>query len=232
MSTKTLPRIDGLYWALVISATTLGETAGDLISQTLGLGYGGGTIALVAMFVVAMAAECALSRRVGWLYWTVLTLASIGGTTLADWCARTLGLGYPVSACLIGATLVVTLSAWKLWTRSRDLRASFDTAGEVFYWLAILSSSTFGTSIGDLLSKDELDLDGLSMTDTAFGPGFRHMACRRQGLGLATAARRACCLRCWRRWSRWRSSRVSRASAATGPASSSRIRWARRSATS
>ena len=57
MRTKTLPRINGLYWALVISSTTLGETSGDLISQTLGLGYGGGTIVLLSLFVVAMVAE-------------------------------------------------------------------------------------------------------------------------------------------------------------------------------
>lgn len=44
--------MDGLYWALVISSTTLGETAGDLISQTLGLGYGGATaVAGFAYFV-------------------------------------------------------------------------------------------------------------------------------------------------------------------------------------
>ncbi len=33
--------MDGLYCALVISSTMLRETAGDLISQRLGLGYGG-----------------------------------------------------------------------------------------------------------------------------------------------------------------------------------------------
>ena len=85
MRMKTLPRIDGLYWALVISSTTLGETAGDLISQTLGLGYGGGTVVLLALFVAAMVAEVLSPRQHAWLYWTALTLASIGGTTLSDW---------------------------------------------------------------------------------------------------------------------------------------------------
>ncbi|NBV65181.1 MAG: hypothetical protein EBR71_12110 [Planctomycetes bacterium] len=184
MRTKTLPRIDGLYWALVISSTTLGETAGDLISQTLGFGYGGGTIVLLSLFVVAMVAEVLSSQRHAWLYWTTLTLASIGGTTLSDWAARSLGLGYPIATAMIGLSLVATLTGWKLWTHSRDLRAAVDAPGESLYWLAILSSSTFGTAIGDVLSKDELNLDGLSLGDTAFGQWVANQHLPQAGVGL------------------------------------------------
>lgn len=184
MRTKTLPRINGLYWALVISSTTLGETSGDLISQTLGLGYGGGTIVLLSLFVVAMVAEVLSPQRHAWLYWTTLTLASIGGTTLSDWAARSLGLGYPIATVMIGLSLLATLTGWKLWTHSRDLRAAVDAPGELLYWLAILSSSTFGTAIGDLLSKDELNLDGLSLGDTAFGQWVANQHFPQAGVGL------------------------------------------------
>ena len=139
---KTLPKINGLYWALVVSSTTLGETAGDLISQTLGLGYGGGTIVLLALFAAAAIAEITARRSVAWLYWLTLTLASIGGTTLADFASRTLGLGYPVSTALVALSLFATLSAWRAWNRSMDLRAALSPVGEGMYWLAILSSST------------------------------------------------------------------------------------------
>jgi uncharacterized membrane-anchored protein len=184
MRTKTLPRIDGLYWALVISSTTLGETAGDLISQTLGLGYGGGTIVLLTLFVAAMVAEVLSPRRCAWLYWTALTLASIGGTTLSDWAARSLGLGYPFATAMIALLLIATLTGWKLRTHSRDLRAVVDAPGELLYWLAILSSSTFGTAIGDLLSKDELNLDGLSLGDTPFGQWVASHHLPQAGAGL------------------------------------------------
>jgi len=52
---KHLPKINFFYWALIISANTFGETAGDLISQTFKLGYGGGTIALLLLFLIALA---------------------------------------------------------------------------------------------------------------------------------------------------------------------------------
>ena len=35
---RKLPHITALFWAIKILATTLGETAGDYFSQTLGLG--------------------------------------------------------------------------------------------------------------------------------------------------------------------------------------------------
>lgn len=184
MRSKTLPEINGAYWALVISSTTLGETAGDLISQTLGLGYGGGTIALLALFAVAVVAEVSTSRSVPWLYWTTLTLASIGGTTLADFASRTLGLGYPASTAAIGLSLVATLAAWKAWHRSLDLRATGGTASESFYWLAILSSSTFGTAIGDVLSKAELNLDGQPLASTPFGEWIASHQLPLAGLGI------------------------------------------------
>ena len=85
----SLPRIDALYWVLVICTTTLGETSGDLVSQTLGLGYGGGTALLIGLFVAAAAFEIVAQRSRAGLYWTTLTLASIAGTTLSDFAART-----------------------------------------------------------------------------------------------------------------------------------------------
>ena len=119
-----------------------------------------------------------------WLYWTTLTLASIGGTTLSDFAARTLGLGYPASTAAVAVALVVTLGAWKAWTRSLDLQAALDPRGEALYWLSILSSSTLGTAIGDLLSKAELDLDGGALTDTAFGGWMSSHHVPLAGLGL------------------------------------------------
>lgn len=196
---KTLPKIDGLYWALVISSTTLGETAGDLISQTLGLGYGGGTAVLLGLFLVAMIVEVSRRKSHAALYWTTLTLASIGGTTLSDWAARTLGLGYPISAVVVLAALVAALVAWRLSTRSLDpvntLGAELSRRAESLYWLAIFASSTLGTVIGDLLSKDELDLgevigaDGKelverSLSDTMFGEWIANHGIHQAGFGF------------------------------------------------
>jgi len=37
---KKIPAVTLLFWVMKICATTLGETAGDLLSMTLNVGYG------------------------------------------------------------------------------------------------------------------------------------------------------------------------------------------------
>lgn len=39
-----LPQVTALFWVLKIAATTLGETGGDLLAQTLNLGYAAASI--------------------------------------------------------------------------------------------------------------------------------------------------------------------------------------------
>lgn len=187
-TSKKLPHINGMYWALVVSSTTLGETAGDFISQTLEFGYGGASAVLLALFVIATIVQVWLTKQHAWMYWTTLTLASIGGTTLCDWITRSLGLGYPLGSLTIFISLVATLSAWKWWTRSRDLGAALSKIGESLYWLTILTSSTFGTVLGDMLSKNELDLDGHVIGDTLFGEFVMRHGVGLGGIGFGDTA--------------------------------------------
>jgi uncharacterized membrane-anchored protein len=37
--TNKIPQITNIFWVIKICATTLGETAGDLLSMTLNIGY-------------------------------------------------------------------------------------------------------------------------------------------------------------------------------------------------
>jgi len=48
-----LPQITVMFWVLKIAATTLGETGGDLVAQTLHLGYVQASLFFLAIFVVA-----------------------------------------------------------------------------------------------------------------------------------------------------------------------------------
>ncbi|WP_234016783.1 hypothetical protein [Streptomyces sp. LaPpAH-108] len=54
---KKLPEVTLAFWIMKIAATTLGETAGDLFSQTLKLGYFLTTVVLFAVFVVTLAVQ-------------------------------------------------------------------------------------------------------------------------------------------------------------------------------
>ena len=151
---KHLPKINPFYWALVISANTMGETAGDLISQTFNLGYGGGTIALLFLLFVAIAHSIYSKSQKPFLYWTVITLASTAGTTISDFISRTLGFGYILSTLLLLFLLSFTFYIWKWFSKVDPINQGLNKTTEFLYWICILSSSTLGTAFGDLLAHD------------------------------------------------------------------------------
>ena len=167
---KQLPKLNLFYWLFLISANTMGETAGDLISQTFKLGYGGGTIALAVLFVLALSLSLYSKSQQTILYWTVITLASTLGTTLSDFVSRsyfheqlgyTENQGYMFGTLLLLVALATTFGIWKYHSNANTLENGLSTRTEILYWMALLVSSTLGTALGDLLAHNTpLGFDG------------------------------------------------------------------------
>ncbi|RYG70410.1 hypothetical protein EON80_08020 [bacterium] len=150
---KKLPTIDAQYWALILSATTLGETAGDLISMSLNLGYALGSIALVSLFIVALAVELNAQVKSAFLYWLVVVLASTSGTTISDFVTRSLKLGYGWGSLLMISILALIFIVWRLSAPSISINGQLTFKTRALYWSAILVSSTLGTAFGDFLAN-------------------------------------------------------------------------------
>ena len=140
------------FWVMKISATTLGETAGDLISMTLNVGYAASSIILISIFFAALGSQLAVKRYYPALYWTVILATSMAGTTMSDYMDRTLGLGYPTGASLLLACLLAILLVWRIVFGTLSVDEVRSRPVELFYWLAILFSNTLGTALGDFLS--------------------------------------------------------------------------------
>lgn len=167
---KHLPKINLFYWTLIISANTMGETAGDLISQTFHLGYGGGTIALLGLFLIALTISIYSKNQKPPLYWTVITLASTLGTTISDFISRSffhlrLGFtenqGYTFGTIILIVALLLTFGIWKYFSKTNTIENGLNKGTEFLYWIAILTSSTLGTAFGDLLAHNTpLGFDG------------------------------------------------------------------------
>ncbi len=84
-----LPEITIYFWIMKICATTLGETAGDLLSMTLNVGYAVSTVILLSVFLVTLTAQMLSKRYHPLLYWTVILTTSTAGTTMSDsWTAH------------------------------------------------------------------------------------------------------------------------------------------------
>src|SRR5438552_8049695 len=89
-----IPEITVFFWITKISATTLGETGGDLLAQTLKVGYAVSTLILLSVFLVSLVVQLRARRFSPALYWTVIVSTSTAGTTISDYMDRTLKLGY------------------------------------------------------------------------------------------------------------------------------------------
>ena len=87
-----LPQITLVFWIMKICATTLGETSGDLLAQTLGIGYGESSLILLSIFLITLTFQLFSKKYHPLLYWMVILSTSTAGTTISDYMDRTLGL--------------------------------------------------------------------------------------------------------------------------------------------
>ncbi len=147
-----LPHITLIFWIMKIAATTLGETAGDLLAQTLWVGYATSTLILMSIFVIVLIAQLMAKRHHPWLYWSVILATSTAGTTMSDYMDRTLGLGYATGSAILISILIAIFTFWKRSWATLDVHNIRTTKIEALYWIAILFSNTLGTALGDFLA--------------------------------------------------------------------------------
>lgn len=144
-----VPAVTLGFWIIKIAATTLGETGGDTVSMSLGLGYLAGTAIFASALVVLVFLQVRAKQFHPWLYWLTIIASTTAGTTLADFADRSLGIGYAGGSAMLVACVLGSLLAW----RSVEGRISADDIAtpraEVFYWVTITFAQTLGTALGD-----------------------------------------------------------------------------------
>jgi uncharacterized membrane-anchored protein len=149
-----LPEITIFFWVMKICATTLGETAGDLLSMTLNVGYALSSLILVGLLLCVLVSQLLSRTYHPPLYWTVILLTSTAGTTMSDYMDRTLGLGYATGSAILAAILLGIFAFWRFSGESLSVEHIKTRKVELLYWVAILFSNTLGTALGDFLADD------------------------------------------------------------------------------
>ena len=152
-----VPEVVLAFWIIKIIATTLGETGGDAVSMSMGLGYAVGSVIFIALFVVTVVAQVRANSFHPLLYWSVIIATTTAGTTMADFADRSLGIGYPGGASILFALLIVSLAVWHWSVGSVSVDKITSPKVESFYWTTILFSQTLGTALGDWMA----DTNGL-----------------------------------------------------------------------
>jgi uncharacterized membrane-anchored protein len=161
-----VPAVTLGFWVIKILATTLGETGGDTVSMTWlgettseagksGLnGYLVGTAVFGLLLAGLVWAEIRARRFNPWLYWATIVASTTAGTTLADFCTRSLGIGYPGGSLLLLACVLASLFVWHRTLGSISVNTVTGPRQESFYWLTITFSQTLGTALGDWAADD------------------------------------------------------------------------------
>jgi uncharacterized membrane-anchored protein len=144
-----VPEVTLIFWITKIAATTLGETGGDAVSMSMGLGYLLGTGIFAALFVVAVYAQMRAKRFDPYIYWTTIVATTTVGTTLADFADRSLGIGYAGGTAILFTLLLMSLFVWYRVLGSVSIDTVTSPSAEMFYWLTIMFSQTLGTALGD-----------------------------------------------------------------------------------
>lgn len=149
-----IAQVNIVFWIMKICATTLGETAGDLLSMTLNVGYAVSSLILVTIFLISLLAQLRARMFHPLLFWTVVLTTSTAGTTMSDFMDRSLGLGYALGSSILITLLLSVLALWRWSQKSLSVNQIHSRKAEMFYWAAILVSNTLGTALGDYLADD------------------------------------------------------------------------------
>ena len=147
-----LPQVTLIFWIMKIAATTLGETAGDLLSMTLKVGYAVSSMILIGMFLITLVTQLRSKTYNPLLYWAVILSTSTAGTTMSDYMDRTLGFGYAKGSFILIMILSAIFVFWRLSGYSFSVTNIKTFKAELLYWTAILFSNTLGTALGDFLA--------------------------------------------------------------------------------
>lgn len=142
-----------VYWATIVATTTVGTTLADFADRSLGIGYPGGSLLLLALLVTSLfawhrtlgtiAVDSVATPKSEAFYWVTIMFSQTLGTALGDWTADTAGLGYTGAAMVFGALLALAAAAY-FWTR---------ISRTALFWTAFILTRPLGATLGDFLDK-------------------------------------------------------------------------------
>src|SRR3954464_11053097 len=141
-----------LYWATIVASTTCGTTLADFADRSLGIGYPGGSLLLLACVLGSLFAwyravgtvdvNTITSPREETFYWITITFSQTLGTALGDWIADA-GLGYSGGALVFGLALAARAGLYFMTSINRV----------ALFWAAFILTRPLGATVGDFLDK-------------------------------------------------------------------------------
>ena len=165
-----VPEVTLVFWILKILATTVGETAGDVLSITFKLGTVITSYVMGALLLISLGVQFRARRYVPAIYWLVVVFISVVGTLISDNLVDNLGVPLTTTTAIFMVALILVFVVWYTSEKTLSVHTIYTHKREAFYWAAILFTFSLGTSGGDLLS--ERMAVGYSLSAVIFAAGI------------------------------------------------------------
>jgi uncharacterized membrane-anchored protein len=148
-----VPEVTIFFWIIKIMATTVGETAADLLNEKLNLGLTITTVVMSVLLLVTLFFQFKKNKYIPRIYWLAVVLISVVGTLGSDNLTDNLGVSLGTTTILFSILLLITFVAWYVSEKTLSIHSIYTTKREGFYWLAILFTFALGTAAGDLIAE-------------------------------------------------------------------------------
>ncbi len=148
-----VPAVTLVFWIIKIFATTVGETAADVLSTTFNLGLVRTSVVMAVLLVIALIVQFRAHKYVPTFYWITVVFISVVGTLISDNLVDNFGITLVTTTIIFSAALIAVFIWWYLSEHTLSVHTIHTTRRELFYWGAILFTFSLGTSGGDLISE-------------------------------------------------------------------------------
>ncbi|MBP2000154.1 putative membrane-anchored protein [Paenibacillus shirakamiensis] len=148
-----VPQITFIFWIIKIMATTVGETAADVLNFNLSWGLTNTTFVMLALFLTALLFQVVSPTYVPAKYWLTVLLVSVVGTLITDNLVDQFGVPLEVTTLVFAIALALTFVLWRKKEGTLDIHFITTRRREMLYWLTILLTFALGTAAGDWVSE-------------------------------------------------------------------------------
>lgn len=107
-----VPEVTLYFWVIKIMATTVGETAADLLNTKLGLGLTKTSLLMSVLLISALVLQVRTRKYVPRVYWVAVVLISVVGTLITDNITDHFHVPLQVTTAIFAAALAAVFPVW------------------------------------------------------------------------------------------------------------------------
>ena len=127
-----VPEITLFFWIIKIMATTVGETAADVLNFNLNLGLTLTTFFMSGLLLIALFFQFRARKYVPGIYWLAVVLISVVGTLITDNLVDNCGVALETTTIIFTLALLTTFAVWYASEKTLSIHSIYTTKREAF----------------------------------------------------------------------------------------------------